>query len=281
MKTKTLLLTGLLMSSVQLFAQLPIVGTWELVSMKGTNFAGEPLFIDATTQKVIKIITPTHYMLIAHDVKGDSLVFNRSHAGEVILDRNKYIESIKSVSWEDHVPTTALFYWKMKGDTLIKYGSITREDGKTATQEMMVFTRIKGTASYPDNPSNGTWDQLSSTFTLPDGKKGSHTRETTTRFQIFSPTHWFRISHRNNKFENAVAGTYTMEGNKIYPIMEVASFPINRNDKAVFIHRVEGDKLYASGRVVYENGKSVSWDDVFEKVVADLVWQPTVKNTNK
>lgn len=266
MKTKAVLVAALLMISAQLFAQLPIVGTWELVSMKGTNFAGQPTFVDASMQKVIKIITPTHYMLIAHDVKGDSLVFNRSHAGEVILDGNKYIETIKRVSWEDHVPTTSVFYWKVEGDKLIKYGSITREDGKTATQERMEFKRINGTSSYSDNPGIGVWDQLSSSYTLADGKKGSHTRETATRFQIISPTHWFRIHHRNNKFESVMAGTYSMEGNTMYLAMEHASFPINKNNSAELRLRVEEGKLLVSGR-----SKNMTWEDVFEKAGSKMV----------
>lgn len=271
MKTKTVLLAALLMTCAQLFAQLPIVGAWELLSMKGTNFAGQPTFVDASMQKVIKIITPTHYMLIAHDVKGDSLVFNRSHAGEVILDGNKYIETIKSVSWENPMPTTCIFYWKAEGDKLIKYGSITREDGKTATQEMMVFKRINGTSSYPDNPSNGTWDQLSSSYTLPDGKKGSHTRETATRFQVIAPTHWGRISHPSGKFEGAMFGTYAMDGNILHSSVEMASYVFSSRDKFEVVQRVDGDKLYVSGKAIYEDGKTMTWEDVFEKVESKLV----------
>jgi hypothetical protein len=271
MKTRSFLLTTLVMSSVQLFAQLPVVGTWELVSMKGTNFAGEPTFVDASMEKVMKIITPTHYMLIAHNVKGDSLIFNRSHAGDVILNGNKYIETLKTASWDGLIPTTCTFYWKVEGDKLIKYGSIACEDGKTATQEMMVFKRVNGATSYPNNPANGTWDQLSSSFTLPDGKQGSHTRETATRFQIFSPTHWFRMHHRDGKFESVMAGPYTMKGKKLFPELEAASFPINKQDKVELNQRVEGDKLYVSGKLVYQNGKIMTWDDVFQKVEAETI----------
>lgn len=281
MKIKHLLFAALTVSSLHIYGQHPLVGTWQMISIKGTGYDGKPFFADTTTLREIKIITPTHYMLIVHDIKGDSLLFNRSHAGTVRFEGNRYIECQRTASWADLKPVDLPFNWKVEGDKFIQSGTLTRADGKRATLEELIFQRVKTVHAYSDNPSNGTWDQLSSHYTTPDGKKESHTRETATRFQIFSPTHWFRISHRNNKFENAMAGTYTMEGNKIYPIMEVASFPINRNDKAVFIHRIEGDRLYVSGRIVYENGKSMSWEDVFEKVVSDPVRQPTIKSTNK
>lgn len=271
MKTKSFIVAALLLTSMQNYAQHPLVGTWEMISIKGTGYDGKAFFADTSTLREIKIITPTHYMLIVHNVKGDSLVFNRSHAGTVRLEGNQYIECQRTASWADLKPVDLPFNWKVEGDKFIQSGTLTRADGKTATLEELIFQRVKTMHSYPANPSNGTWDQLSSNYTRPDGKKESHTRETATRFQIFSPTHWFLISHRNNKFEGAMAGTYSMEGNKIYPVMEVASFPINRNNKGVWIHRIEGDKLYASGQVVYENGKTLTWDDVFQKVGVEVI----------
>lgn len=129
-----------------------------------------------------------------------------------------------------------------------------------------MFRRVNGKTSYPDNPANGAWDQLSSSYTLADGKKESHTRETATRFHIITPTHWMRISHRNSKFENAMGGTYTMQGNKVYPSVEFASCPIIPGGKYELTERVDGDRLYVSGVSLLKNGSQFIWDDVFQKV---------------
>ncbi len=271
MKTKYFLFAVLLVSSLHVCGQHPLVGTWQMISIRGTGYDGKPFFADTTTLREIKIITPTHYMLIVHNIKGDSVIFNRSHAGTVRFEGNQFIECQRTASWADLKPVDLPFNWKVEGDKFIQSGTLTRADGKTARLEELIFQRVKTKHAYPNNPSNGTWDQLSSSFTLTDGKKRSHTRETATRLQIISPTHWFRINHRDNKFESAMAGTYTMEGNTVYSIMEAASFPINRNNKVELIQRVEGDKLYESGKMKYENGKNMTWDDVFEKVRADLV----------
>ncbi|MEO5599870.1 MAG: hypothetical protein ABIR06_02980 [Cyclobacteriaceae bacterium] len=269
MKKKYLILTGLILSSLQVFAQHPLVGTWQMVSMKGTDFDGKKISLTTSMAREIKIITPTHYMLIAHDVKGDSLVFSRSHAGLMHFKENQFIETQKIASWDNPEPASLPFHWKVEGDKFIQSGKITRADGKTAMLEELVFERIKGKASYPGNPSNGTWDQLSSRYTLGDGKEESHTNKTATRFQIITPTHWIRINHRNNKFESAMAGTYRMEGNKVYSLLEQASYPIKEGEKFEFTQRVEGDKLYISGKAVLQDGNTLIWDDVFQKVGGD------------
>ena len=68
-------LCGLALSAV---AQHPLVGTWNMISVKGIDADGNRFFLDTTSVKETKIITPTHYMLIAWDVESDSLIFNRT-----------------------------------------------------------------------------------------------------------------------------------------------------------------------------------------------------------
>jgi len=63
-----------------------------MVSIKGINVDGEPFFIDTTSVRETKIITATHYMLVACDVRGDSLLFNRSYAGAIKINGNHYEE---------------------------------------------------------------------------------------------------------------------------------------------------------------------------------------------
>lgn len=75
------------------WSQHPLTGTWELISTKGVSVDCDPFVIDTASVREIKIITPTHYILIAHDVDGDSLVFNRSYTGKVFVDGDRYTEN--------------------------------------------------------------------------------------------------------------------------------------------------------------------------------------------
>jgi hypothetical protein len=78
-----------------------------------------------------------------------------------------------------------------------------------------------------------------------------------------------RISYKDNKYENAMGGAYRIEDNKFYPVIEWASFHINKGEKIEVNHRAEGDKMYMSGVWMDAKGKKVlSFEDVFEKVGA-------------
>lgn len=259
------LLGIMLLCSAPIFAQHPLIGTWEMVSIKGINADGQEFSIDTTNVRETKIITPTHYMLIAMDVRGDSLVFNRSYAGTIRLDGNKYIESPLQASVQifDNVKTD--FTWKIEGDLFTQSGTFTRPDGKKIVLHAMVFKRVKTPSSYPNNPAIGTWSQLSSSYTNFDGTKESHTSETTTRFQIITPTHWMRISHRNKKFEHAIGGTYTYAAGKTYPVLLYASTVVY-SGKAEITERVKKDKLHVSGVMIAPDGRKHIWEDVFQKI---------------
>ncbi len=256
---------GVLFSSVSLFAQHPLIGTWDMVSIKGINAGGQEFSIDTTTVRETKIITPTHYLLIAMDVRGDSLVFNRSYAGKISLDGNKYIEIPLQASVQifDNVKTD--FTWKVEGDIFTQAGTFTRPDGKKIVLHAMVFKRAKTKASYPNNPAIGTWSQLSSSYTNFDGTKESHTSETTTRFHLITPTHWMRISHRNKKFEHAIGGSYTHAGGKTYPTLLYSS-SVWFNGKTEMTERVKKDKLHVNGVMTASDGRKLIWEDVFQKI---------------
>src|SRR5688572_33298277 len=92
MKNFSAFLALFVLFSVTLYAQHPLVGTWEMVSIKGIDANGEKFSSDTSAIREIKIITPTHYMLIAQDVEGDSLVFNRCYAGTIKIDGDRYNE---------------------------------------------------------------------------------------------------------------------------------------------------------------------------------------------
>lgn len=254
------------LSGISCFSQHPLVGTWEMVSIRGINVDGEAFSIDTTAVRETKIITPTHYMLIAQDVRGDSLIFNRSYAGTIQLSGNRYIEipTQASVQIFDNIKTD--FTWSITGDTFIQSGTFTRPDGKTIVLESMVFKRAKIAQAYPDNPAIGTWTQLSSTYTNFDGTKASHTNKTTTRFQITTPTHWMRISHQDNKFEHAMGGTYVMKDGVTYPTVTYSSAGFPQVQKIEMKEKTKGDKLTVAGQMVAPDGKVFRWDDVFQRV---------------
>ncbi len=255
-----------LVTVIRTFGQHPLVGTWEMISIKGINASGEKFSTDTTTIREVKIITPTHYILIAHDVEGDSLVFNRSYAGVVELNGDKYTEKpmLASVPIFSNVKTD--FSWKVIGDKFIQSGTLTRPDGKKIVLDELVFRRVKTSQSFPSNPTNGTWKLLSSNYTTADGKSHSDTDESVNCLNIITPTHWMYISSRDSKFEHVMGGVYTMNGDKYFPSLDYASFPKNLWGKTEMTQRVVGNKLRAVGASVFPDGKKFVWEDVFQRV---------------
>jgi hypothetical protein len=263
MKTKFLFTVLLFCFSLQLFAQNPLVGTWEVVSLKGTDSDGSKISFDGSQFKETKIITPTHYFLFTQRKQGDSLVFDKAIAGTIRVEGNKYIETPVYFSQEGIGKSKLNFTYKLDGDRFIQSGTITLPDGKVATLDELVFQKVNGKSAK--NPAIGTWNNLSSTGVNANGQKTSHTNATHIRFQTITPTHWMRISYKDNKFENAMGGTYRMVGNKMYPNFEMLSFPAPAALKVELTQRMEGNKLYWSGIINSVNEKR-TFEDEYEKV---------------
>jgi len=259
------LLVVFVFTCATLCAQHPLIGTWEMVTIKGIDANGEKFSSDTSAIREIKIITPTHYMLIAQDVEGDSLVFNRCYAGAVKIDGDSYneIPIVSSVPIFDNVKTD--FKWKVVGDRFIQSGTLIRPDGKKVVLDELVFQRVKTPQSYAKNPSNGAWKLLTSKYTATDGTNHSETNEAITALQLMTPTHWMYVSSKNKKFEHAMGGTYTMKGGKCYPSLDVASFPKKLWGKTEWTQKIEGDKLRVTGISVFPDGKKFTWEDYFEK----------------
>ncbi len=260
----TFLLLFLLINTT-LCAQ-PLVGTWEMISIKGINAAGERFATDASSTREIKIITPTHYMLIAQDVEGDSLVFNRCYAGAIQLDGNKYneIPILSSSPIFDNVKTD--YTWKVVNDKFIQAGTLIRPDGKKVILEELVFGRVKAPESYNNNPTNGTWKLMKSTYITADGARHSDSNETVNALFIITPTHWMYASSRDKKFEHVMGGAYAIKGDKYYPSLDFASFPKKLWGQTEMTQKIEGEKLHVTGISVFPDGRKFTWDDVFEKV---------------
>lgn len=247
-------------------AQHPLIGTWEMVSIRGINADGEKFSEDTSSIREVKIITATHYMLIAHDVEGDSLAFNRCYAGTVEFDDKKYIETplLSSVPIFENVKTD--FTWKIDGDNFTQAGTLVRPDGKKVIIEELVFQRSKSAETYSDNPSNGTWKLLSTNYTRTDGTKHADTQESVDALQVITPTHWMYVSNRDKKFEHAMGGSYSKQGDKYALSLDFASFSKKRFGKTEMREKLVGDVLTITGSSTFPDGKKFTWEDVFQRV---------------
>jgi hypothetical protein len=245
------------------FGQHPLVGTWEMVSIKGTNAEGEKFSSTNSEYREVKIITPGHYMLIASDVEGDSLVFNRAYAGSITLKGDEYMEDplLSSATIFNNVEKD--FKWKVEGDKFIQSGTFVRPDGKKVILDELVFQRVKSKDSYPKNPAIGTWQLLS--VSDANGKKLSYNTDVSKTLQVITPTHWMRCAVDNKKFTSAQGGTYTMDKRKITAPVKFASFALTGVEKFEFSQKVEGDKLYLKG-VYHSLSGNVASEEVYQKV---------------
>ena len=254
MKTIKFLLLALTLCNFQLLGQSdnsttsPIVGTWTETS---------------DTLREIKIISPTHVFFIV--LNKDSFLF--AGAGTYTIEGNKYTEHLQYANFDFSAMKGFTFDYNVQGDKFMQKGILTMPDGSQAPINH-TFTRVKSDKAY-DGPHVGTWNQLSSTYTDTSGAKHSHTNATHIRFQIVTSTHWMRISMHENKFENAMEGTYTMDGNKWKVTIDNASFPATGLAVEITSRQGGNNKMYWSGTVKDASGKQTNqFEDVFERVGA-------------
>jgi len=244
----------------------PLIGTWEMVSVSGIDADGEKFYQDSTTIRETKIITPTHYMLIAHDVVSDSLVFNRSYAGTVQFKGNKYIEvpMMSSLQIVENLKTD--FTWSVDGDTFIQSGHIVRPDGRKVTLEKLVFKRVKTSKAYPQNPAIGTLNYISSTYTTPEGETHVEKAPQIKVMEIITPTHWMGISYKDNKFENAMGGAYRYDNGVMYPSIDHSALTTRKPKSVELKVSADKSKVIFKGTATSWNGKTSTWEDVCERI---------------
>ncbi len=272
MKTSTPLLAFLLfLLSCQLFAQNSLVGTWEFLSAKGADNEGKAVAMDASTMREIKLINPTHYIFIAENIQGDSTRFNKCQAGTVYTEGSKYFEipMRSSQSGDDKVRTD--FTWQVKGDKFIRQGAIILPDGKKITVDELTFQKVKVDHVYPAHAGIGSWYQTATSWQSASGEKGVHSSATHTKFQIMTPSHWMRITHKKDgTFEHAMGGTYTMQGDKLSMSIIQASDPKIIGYVVQVTQRAKGNKLYWKEGIAKDaTGKQVlTFEDTFQKADA-------------
>lgn len=263
MKTRTTIIALLTFLSFQVLAQNPLIGTWEYKN---------------DTARLVKIITPTHWMVFSETPNRIGNGFDWAHGGTYTLDGNKYVEKIETASWEDFENVKTDFTYEVDGDLFYQKGTLTSSDGDIMEIDE-VWRKLNTRNKYDNHPGVGTWDQLSSSYTLPDGSKASHTNTTATRFQIITPTHWVRMSHREGQFENFMGGTYTLDGDRIYPNIEFSSNPDMKDTKVVIEQKISGDKMYWKGSATNTKEKqNMTFEDVFQKVNPKIAKTQKAKN---
>jgi hypothetical protein len=103
--------------------QIPIEGTWELLS--GTTIEKNDTVTTnyASDQRMIKIFNPTHFSFLRHDLnKGKDTAIYSSGGGTYSLKGDQYTERLDFCSdrdWEGH---EFQFTVSIKNDTLIQTG---------------------------------------------------------------------------------------------------------------------------------------------------------------
>ena len=247
-------------------AQHPLVGTWEMISVKGTDADGNPFFFDTTAVKETKIITPTHYMLIAWDVEKDSLIFNRTMAGQVRLENEKYIEIPTQASVQIFEDVRVDFTWKLEGDIFTQSGTIIRPDGKSILLEALIFKRAVNTKEDRRNPAIGTWSQVTDQYTTSDGKMNTSFNKGDKRMLIVTPTHWMRMDHKNDKFDRILYGTYSTEGNTVATNLNFSNLPFKKGTVTKFTQKVNGNQVHITSAGTTPDGKPATFYGVWEKM---------------
>ena len=103
--------------------QLPLVGTWELISATTTEKDTTFSTFDPS-HKMIKLINSTHFAFLNHAIntKKDSSAAFTAGGGKYTLDDSVYTEHLDyyiDKQWENN---TFKFVIKISGDTLIQKG---------------------------------------------------------------------------------------------------------------------------------------------------------------
>jgi len=168
-----------------------------MVSIAGVNVDGEKFQLDTTSIRETKIITPSHYILIARDNENGNWKFNRCYAGKIKIDGSKYYEIPAMSSNPIFENVTTDFDWQVDGSKFIQSGSIKRPDGKKIILDKFVFRRSE-IPPAADQKFVGSW-------------QAEHMGVTS--LLIITPTHWMLIEQQNKKFAKALGGVYSVKDN--------------------------------------------------------------------
>ncbi|NML23876.1 lipocalin family protein [Pseudoflavitalea sp. G-6-1-2] len=125
---------AVLSASAMLFSfsnpgNLPLKGTWRLIS--GTTINKKDTVVTDYTkgQKMLKIINDTHFAFLRHDLsKGKDTAIYDGGGGTYTLKGNQYTENLEYCSYRPWEGRSFHFTVSIKGDTLVQSGVEKLED---------------------------------------------------------------------------------------------------------------------------------------------------------
>lgn len=242
MKAKIILLLFFACYTLPLFAQHPLIGAWEH---------------QADTFQSLKIITPTHWMVIAERTTGNNNEFMRAHGGTYQLEGNHYIENIEIASWENYGKEKTEFTVSPKGDAFDQSGILMFPDGEMVAINERWHKVSPSVSIEAADPSVGTWKMLSASETNAKGKKKTLREQ---EVFILTPSHWMFITEdaKTKKFKRAAAGTYTKQGNKYIPQVQFASWDKSIPNNFEITIMVDGDKMTQHSVNLADNTQRIS-----------------------
>lgn len=224
-------------------SQHPLLGTW---------------IRETDKEREIKIITPSHFMFMIEDIPADTLMYVGT--GTYLVAGDFYKETIEYSNIANATNANPVYEYRLEGDTFYQKGLLVLSGSKNQLNHL--FKKAKTTASYGDNPSIGTWHQISTVY--PGGKKAT-TFGSNRSIYLITPTHWMWITiDQAKKLNKALGGIYTLNGNKISLSVEYGNFA--QGQTIEYTQRVEANKLYRSGMEKGHLNEVVEVEEVFQKV---------------
>jgi hypothetical protein len=115
-----------------------------------------------------------------------------------------------------------------------------------------IFVLLAGQAlAQPDNQLVGAWEFVSGTYTHGDGTTSEESsQEGVSGLKILSETHFCLIAKwKDGTMNNALGGTYKVEGGSYTENIEYAAYEANLGLKGEFKFRLENDLLQIEGKV--------------------------------
>jgi hypothetical protein len=106
----------------------------------------------------------------------------------------------------------------------------------------------------------GTWKIISMTGTETNGKPFKTDLTKVNQYKIITPTHWMYLNYDTDSLRGGGdAGTYELKGNKYIEAL-------TDNYKTDFTVKVEGDKYYQDGTILFPDGKKMALHEVYQRV---------------
>ncbi|MCB9280492.1 MAG: hypothetical protein H6562_16485 [Lewinellaceae bacterium] len=123
----------------------PLLGTWKLLT--GTTINGrDTSTVDYTQgQEMIKIITPTHFAFMRHDLNGgkDSTAVYVAGGGRVGIKGNIYTEYLDYLNYREWEGGVFELEYTVRGDTLITKGVEKVEEAGVDQVNVETYVRVK------------------------------------------------------------------------------------------------------------------------------------------